>query len=187
MNCIAMNSDQNQDQIIPPISREFRVGERTVVMTFDFEARSLSSQWTPDAPDPKTLTPAECVEYRSARNAVLATVSERTGLRIAVAEVTAEEAQQLRAALPDRMAVNEWRGKLSEPKYSAYATAKLTLEVDVSSSWGEKCDLKQVYDQAARDAVNRLQTMMQNSKTGYGIRIRGEPEVTAIITRKDEK
>ena len=55
---------------------------------------------------------------------------------------------------------------MSEPKYSAYATAKLILEVDVSSSWGEKCDLKQVYDHSRMSprtfgaAASRLKAIM---------------------------
>ena len=100
------------DQIVPPIRREFRVGKYTVLMEFSFESRTLTSEWWPHAPDPETLTADECTQYRAGRDAVLGAVSERTGLRIAVVEGGAEHAKQIQAGLePGQSAVHTWKGK----------------------------------------------------------------------------
>lgn len=58
------------------------------------------------------------------------------------------------------------------------AKVKIVVEVD-ADSWGDDCQLAQLYKQAAESA---LLTLGNAIKTLHGVRIIGEPEVIGIIT-----
>ena len=63
---------------------------------------------------------------------------------------------------------------------NASAVVTLTIEVSVSSGWGEDCKLDQVYRQALVEACQRLHNAID--KGGFhGIKIIGEPSIRAII------
>lgn len=65
----------------------------------------------------------------------------------------------------------------------ASARVKLEVEVTVGSAWGEDCSIKQVYDQAAREAIGKLEHACQKSET-HGIRIVGEPQIVAVLAER---
>jgi predicted Zn-dependent protease len=63
------------------------------------------------------------------------------------------------------------------------ATARVRLEIEyVAGSWGADCPLEQVYRQAARDAVEKLEAMAGKA----GFRVVGTPRVTAILVEKED-
>jgi hypothetical protein len=68
-------------------------------------------------------------------------------------------------------------------KQSAQARVRLTVEVDVRSSWGDDCSVKQVYDQAATEAANHLEHVL-SQHSERRIKIIGQVEVDAIIATK---
>jgi hypothetical protein len=60
---------------------------------------------------------------------------------------------------------------------SIQATARILLTIEVTAgSWGDECSMKQVYDQSARDAREKLERL--------GFRVIGEPRVTAVLAEK---
>lgn len=65
------------------------------------------------------------------------------------------------------------------PKASATATVRLTVEVRNLGSWGEDCSLKQIREQATREAIQEVRGLLGRSDC---IRIVGEPDVSAILT-----
>lgn len=70
-------------------------------------------------------------------------------------------------------------------KVSATARVSLTIEISVGDSWGEDCKMDQVYRQAADSAIGRLQRIVSDAKVVHGgIRVIGEPKVTAILTER---
>jgi hypothetical protein len=71
---------------------------------------------------------------------------------------------------------------------SAHARVTLTVEIAVHSSWGEKCDLAQVYQQAEREAREHLDRYF-NSNAGRDCKctIVGRPKIDAIIVERDER
>jgi hypothetical protein len=66
-----------------------------------------------------------------------------------------------------------------------YASARVTftIEVNVRSSWGEKCDLAQVYRQGEAEARGHIQRAFSDQRH---VRIVGDPKVEAIITAREE-
>jgi hypothetical protein len=66
-----------------------------------------------------------------------------------------------------------------------YASARVTftIEVNVRSSWGEKCDLAQVYKQGEDEARGYLHRAFSDQRH---VRIIGDPKVEAIITAREE-
>jgi len=72
---------------------------------------------------------------------------------------------------------------------SAHAIVVVELEIDVHSSWGGECAMDQVYKQAVDDAQNSIRFLFQEAqkqtpRCGHGIRVRGIPKVTAIVTER---
>ncbi len=66
---------------------------------------------------------------------------------------------------------------------TAAARVTLTIEVNVSSTWGDGCDLAQVYQQAEREARNHVEHHFANQR---GVRIVGPAKVEAIITSRED-
>ncbi len=70
-------------------------------------------------------------------------------------------------------------------KVSASARVTLTVEVDVGSTWGEACQLKQIHKQASEEAVGAL---MRHIHSGArGMRIVGKPNVTAVLVAQGSR
>lgn len=64
----------------------------------------------------------------------------------------------------------------------AAARVQITLEIDIPSAWGETCDLKQVFDQAGRAALDRINLFIEGGrKSGVNVAIVSAPRVTAIL------
>jgi len=61
----------------------------------------------------------------------------------------------------------------------------LTVEVAVGSSWGKDCTIEQVYDQAAREAIGRLNSMATKYGPHHGMKIIGEPKVDAVLSTRE--
>lgn len=69
----------------------------------------------------------------------------------------------------------------------ATAKVRVTLEIDVGSSWGNECKLDQIFDQASKEALGLLNHMIAEYKDEYlinRIKLVGKPEVDAIIVPK---
>lgn len=62
---------------------------------------------------------------------------------------------------------------------STTAKVQVTIEVTVGSSWGEDCTNKQVFDQAIREALGAVKTMVAVRRP-RDMRIVGEPTVEYI-------
>ena len=67
-----------------------------------------------------------------------------------------------------------------DTKINAKARVQLTVEVDANSPWGAECNIGQLYDQAGREAKERLVSAL--AKAFPAARIIGEPRVIGIIT-----
>lgn len=64
------------------------------------------------------------------------------------------------------------------------ATARVQITVEVTAGvWGDDCTAAQVFDQAAREAINAVQVAIQSRGN---MRVTGEPKVTAVFTTRDE-
>lgn len=61
----------------------------------------------------------------------------------------------------------------------ASAVVEVRLRVTLGSAWGSDCQLDQVYRQASREAVEKIQNAM-NGRVGFTII--DEPKVKTIIT-----
>ena len=63
------------------------------------------------------------------------------------------------------------------------ATARVQVIIEVKAqSWGEDCAIGQLYRQAAQEAKDRVQRLINDSKMPASII--GEPKVTGIITEE---
>ena len=60
------------------------------------------------------------------------------------------------------------------------ATVLVTLRVNLTQPWGSECTLEQVYKQAAREAIEKVQVRNQRLDT----EIVGEPKVSVVIASK---
>lgn len=65
--------------------------------------------------------------------------------------------------------------KMSE-KTQATARVRVTVEVD-TSSWGDKCTVEQIMNQASSEAVTKVKGMVHKG----GGRIVGDPEVLVSV------
>lgn len=61
------------------------------------------------------------------------------------------------------------------------ARAIVTIEVSGIGTWGPKCDLAQVYKQAAESAVHAIRQALIESKSDKRFEIIGEPKITAVL------
>jgi hypothetical protein len=60
---------------------------------------------------------------------------------------------------------------------SVVAKVTVSVEIPSGSCWGPDCTMKQIHDQAVTGALGKLRKAL----TETGIRIVGEPLVTAIL------
>ena len=56
----------------------------------------------------------------------------------------------------------------------------MTIEISVHSSWGENCEISQVYKQAAEEALG----IVKHAMTEARFSIKGEPAVTAVLVER---
>lgn len=63
-------------------------------------------------------------------------------------------------------------------KYHATAKVTVVVEVKVVAGWGGDCSVGQVHKQAAAAAIDKVRELAKE-----GIRIVGEPSVTAIFVK----
>jgi hypothetical protein len=75
---------------------------------------------------------------------------------------------------------------MGELRQQAYARVTLTVEIDVGSAWAPDCSVKQVHDQAATEAINKLQNILLEASAGRRIRVVGKPKVDCIIANMGE-
>lgn len=61
-------------------------------------------------------------------------------------------------------------------KYGATAHVTATVEVVVNGSWGGECSVAQIHKQAAEEAANKIRNLFKE-----GVRLRGDPQVTAVM------
>lgn len=63
------------------------------------------------------------------------------------------------------------------------ATARVRVVVEVATSvWGGECPASQIFQQAAREGVVHVRSVVE--RPGTGMRIVGEPEVIAVIEHR---
>lgn len=65
---------------------------------------------------------------------------------------------------------------------TATARVTLTVEIDVRSTWGDGCDIAQVYRQAEDQARGYLRNAFEKEKRA---RVSGKPKIVAVISEKD--
>lgn len=70
---------------------------------------------------------------------------------------------------------------MSETKFRARARVQVTLDVDAGSVWGLDCEMSQLVDQASRETTEQLK---RHLKGLGGVRIIGEPKITAIFAEQ---
>jgi hypothetical protein len=75
--------------------------------------------------------------------------------------------------------------ELEAKKYTATARATIVLEVTDLGGWGGTCSVAQIAKQASEDAAGRIGNFLATAK-GRGIRMIGEPVVTAVFTKVAE-
>lgn len=61
---------------------------------------------------------------------------------------------------------------------TARAKVQLTLELDAGSCWGADTSLSQIYDQAERETLNKVERIF--GEAGVRVYIVGKPVITAI-------
>ena len=62
------------------------------------------------------------------------------------------------------------------------ATVLVTVEVTHSGPWGADCTVEQVFSQAGKESVQRVCSLLTES----GMRVVGEPKVTAVLAERGE-
>ena len=63
---------------------------------------------------------------------------------------------------------------------SSNATARIQITVELSASaWRSDCTVQQIYEQAGREAVNKLGSLLQGEA-----RIIGDPKVIAVLVER---
>lgn len=75
---------------------------------------------------------------------------------------------------------------MSKPSLVCNVRAQATVRIEIeltASAWGSECQINQIYAQAAREAVERVQQRFQRDSD---LRIVGTPKVTAIICPERE-
>ncbi len=72
----------------------------------------------------------------------------------------------------------------------AHARVRVTLDIEVSGSWGGDCDVDQIEKQAATEALGACRRglvidMMGNNPANLRATVVGTPEVEAVLTRRE--
>lgn len=67
---------------------------------------------------------------------------------------------------------------------NASAVVEIKLRVTLGSAWGQDCKLDQVFDQAAREAVNKIRCALSDSTVARQITIIDNPKVKTVITEE---
>lgn len=72
------------------------------------------------------------------------------------------------------------------PETGVSATVQLTLEVQVSSSWGGDCSMDQVFKQARDEAVGAINTALNGARESLQNRIKivGTPSIKAVAAER---
>ena len=65
---------------------------------------------------------------------------------------------------------------------SSYAEATLTIRIKNIGSWGNECTVGQIRDQAARAAIKKIQSSLDDQ----AFEIIGRPNITLITSRLNE-
>jgi hypothetical protein len=69
-------------------------------------------------------------------------------------------------------------------KLQARTRVRVVLDIYPTDTWGQECELTQVYKQGKESAVNELRRVLKEWP-GNRVRIVGEPEVEAVIATKE--
>lgn len=72
------------------------------------------------------------------------------------------------------------------PDTGVTAIVQLTLEVQVSSSWGGDCSMDQVFKQARDEAVGSINAALGSAREGLQSRIKivGTPSIKAVAAER---
>lgn len=73
--------------------------------------------------------------------------------------------------------------RTGQEKVKTLARVLVLLEVQVNSTWGEDCTVKQVHKQARDDSLLQIENLI---KREYRINIIGEQKVEAVIVSDDK-
>jgi hypothetical protein len=68
----------------------------------------------------------------------------------------------------------------------ATAVVKVSVEIQLTQPWNGKCPIEEVFKDAKRDAEEEITRLITNNERVYCIRLRGQPEVTAILAEEDK-
>ena len=71
-----------------------------------------------------------------------------------------------------------------EKKYGGYCKVTVEMEIIASSSWGEDCNLAQVYKQGEQDVNGFLERMQKENKSGGRIRSWEVIKTSAVIAER---
>lgn len=63
---------------------------------------------------------------------------------------------------------------------STTATVRVTVQVQVGSTWSDECTQRQVFDQASREAVGMIANSIREGGHKNFIKIVGEPIVDTV-------
>ena len=75
--------------------------------------------------------------------------------------------------------------KTETKQADVYTTAKVRVTVEVDAGpWGQDCTAQQVFDQASREAPQKVMNTL--SKLGSGVRLVGKPKVTMVLVREND-
>jgi len=69
------------------------------------------------------------------------------------------------------------------PRVKATARIQLTVEIKATSPWGHDCLIGQLYDQAAKEAVETLTCLFRANAAAA--KIVGEPKVIGVLTESE--
>lgn len=67
-------------------------------------------------------------------------------------------------------------------KVLAHARIKVEIELE-ASSWGSDCSLQQIYDQAGREALDKLERLFQKERITV---FKNSAKVTAVLIPEDK-
>lgn len=70
--------------------------------------------------------------------------------------------------------------------YAVKARVTLTIEIDLDQPWGQDCTCEQVFQQAARSAVDTVKIAFQGKVTPDRWRLVQDPRVTAVLAESKE-
>lgn len=77
---------------------------------------------------------------------------------------------------------------MAERQTGASAYVTMTVKIKCKGSWGNECQLDQVYKQAAEEAMGALRILVEDArKRGNPIELTliGEPKVTSVLAERE--